>query len=426
MIAFIVPALGFLAGLFGVGAWAHSRNKKNTQVPRTTISHVPSPPPWPEGLRKTTLKELFSRWFPFWVDEMTSSQQESPPSVEVRESPPPSASQRIAKVVNLLDWPLFIAGAVLLPWLIVDFVLEQTLLADTYASIAVWAVPAVAILGPAAAGYWTNWLALKMLFHPRQPNAVWQGLIPARRNDLVESMAEGVLDRLISPEIVREYLRDSRVLQALVGKSVAATRVVVDDPDFRSEVKGLVYGIVEDLATRPETAKGVGEAVAHKIDTWTGTSFGEKIVGWFRGLWGPPLQRALVTALPEIPQAIHGALDHLDRELAKVPDYVEENGEAIEDVLTRLIVEGLHQLDIKGIVQKQFEKMDESELEDLLTGNVSDELRFIQVAGGVLGLAVGLAIQFPWVRIGLLGVGLGLFLLYRFTVEKAAHPGESL
>ena len=53
-------------------------------------------------------------------------------------------------------------------------------------------------------GWGTNWLALKMLFKPREPFGVGrykiQGLIPSRRNDLSGTIAKTISDELLSSE----------------------------------------------------------------------------------------------------------------------------------------------------------------------------------------------------------------------------------
>lgn len=57
----------------------------------------------------------------------------------------------------------------------------------------------------AAIGWFTNWVAIKMLFHPREPMQVlfwkWQGLIPRRQNQLAAEAAE-----IIEREIMQQHV----------------------------------------------------------------------------------------------------------------------------------------------------------------------------------------------------------------------------
>ena len=57
----------------------------------------------------------------------------------------------------------------------------------------------------AGIGWLTNWVAIQMLFHPRQPIRVtfwkWQGLIPRRQQQLAEEAAE-----IIEREILQQHM----------------------------------------------------------------------------------------------------------------------------------------------------------------------------------------------------------------------------
>ena len=57
----------------------------------------------------------------------------------------------------------------------------------------------------AAIGWFTNWVAIQMLFHPREPMRVffwkWQGLIPRRQEQLAAEAAE-----IIEREIMQQHM----------------------------------------------------------------------------------------------------------------------------------------------------------------------------------------------------------------------------
>lgn len=57
----------------------------------------------------------------------------------------------------------------------------------------------------AAIGWLTNWVAIQMLFHPRQPMRIflwkWQGLIPRRQQQLATESAE-----IIEREILQQHM----------------------------------------------------------------------------------------------------------------------------------------------------------------------------------------------------------------------------
>ena len=60
----------------------------------------------------------------------------------------------------------------------------------------------------AGIGYATNWLAIKMLFHPRQPRFGLQGLLPRRQDEIAESVGRIVANDLLSIDSLLAKLDD--------------------------------------------------------------------------------------------------------------------------------------------------------------------------------------------------------------------------
>ncbi|HEX3134039.1 MAG TPA: DUF445 family protein, partial [Planctomycetota bacterium] len=48
-----------------------------------------------------------------------------------------------------------------------------------------------------AIGWATNWVAIKMLFHPRKPTMGMQGLLPKRQQELATSVGDVVGNELV-------------------------------------------------------------------------------------------------------------------------------------------------------------------------------------------------------------------------------------
>ncbi len=95
-------------------------------------------------------------------------------------------------------------------------------------------LPAFPLTG-ALIGWVTNFIALKMLFHPRQPLSLpgitIQGLLPRRRRDLAEKIAATVSQEILSAAEISELLGHL---------------------SWRREVEGIVASLVrEDLLPRP-------------------------------------------------------------------------------------------------------------------------------------------------------------------------------
>ncbi len=58
-------------------------------------------------------------------------------------------------------------------------------------------------------GYVTNWVAIKMLFHPRQRRFGMQGLIPRRQTELAEKIGEVVGGEIVHLDKMAEPLKEA-------------------------------------------------------------------------------------------------------------------------------------------------------------------------------------------------------------------------
>jgi len=289
---------------------------------------------------------------------------------------------------------------------------------DSWQTIQAYSAPVISVLGPAAVGYWTNWLAIKMLFHPRRPNAVWQGLIHARREALVASMASGIISSLISPEIVELYLREEGICGKLTSSLSRTLAEVFQETEFRTELKAALFELVDRLVNNDETRAAVDQFLVRAIAEWRGRSFGEKMIEWTKEFWGEAVRKETLAFLPEIPKVVETVFPRLEAHLQTLPQTIEESGAVLEPLVAGAIVDGLRSLDLEAVIRGQLGKLDAAALEKLLTSNVSAELVFIQTSGGIFGFLVGLAIIYRPLRLLLIAGGFLLWGLYQLTVER--------
>ncbi len=327
-------------------------------------------------------------------------------------------SLRLAFILNLLNYPLFFLGIVLALWMVAELILRLMLPEDSWQTIQAYSAPVISVLGPAAVGYWTNWLAIKMLFHPRRPNAVWQGLIHARREALVASMASGIISSLISPEIVELYLREEGICGKLTSSLSRTLAEVFQETEFRTELKAALFELVDRLVNNDETRAAVDQFLVRAIAEWRGRSFGEKMIEWTKEFWGEAVRKEALAFLPEIPKVVETVFPRLEAHLQTLPQTIEESGAVLEPLVAGAIVDGLRSLDLEAVIRGQLGKLDAAALEKLLTSNVSAELVFIQTSGGIFGFLVGLAIIYRPLRLLLIAGGFLLWGLYQLTVER--------
>ncbi len=73
----------------------------------------------------------------------------------------------------------------------------------------IWWLLVLPVIG-AMIGWLTNWLAIRMLFHPRQPIRFfhwrWQGLVPRRQVEIAEKVGDIVEREILQKHVLREEL----------------------------------------------------------------------------------------------------------------------------------------------------------------------------------------------------------------------------
>lgn len=97
-----------------------------------------------------------------------------------------------------------------------------------------------------AIGWLTNWLAIRMLFRPRAPRGVLglrvQGVIPRRREELAERVADAIERDLFSHEDIRDAVLDPAYQAALRGRVEGHMREYVAEK--LAQAPGLVRKMV--------------------------------------------------------------------------------------------------------------------------------------------------------------------------------------
>lgn len=189
--------------------------------------------------------------------------------------------------------------------------------------ITVIAIPLIAAL----IGWITNYIAVKMIFRPKDPinflGIKIQGLVPKRQKDLAHSMGETVQRDLISHEDV--------------------TKILESD-----DVKNEVFGFIDI-----QIDKMISDFIAK--NPMLGMFLNDEILGTIK----QSLNQNMRTAVPEI--------------LGSLVTKVEDN------------------LDFKKIVEDKINSFDLTKLEDIVFRIASRELKTIEYLGGILGFVVGLA-----------------------------------
>jgi uncharacterized membrane protein YheB (UPF0754 family) len=186
----------------------------------------------------------------------------------------------------------------------------------------VYLIPFIA----AAIGWLTNWIAIKMLFHPRKEMNLGlfrlQGIFPKRKAVLAEKLGTVVDKELFSMAMISEKLTNPQTQEQLM-------LIVHQQLDNRlaDEIKSVNPMIAMFLT--PELLAQIKAKIANQFAEMT-------------------------------------------------PKMIEQLGQTLESI------------DVQQMVKERVMNFSDQKLEDILMSVMQKELKFIEIAGGVLGFIIGL------------------------------------
>lgn len=176
-------------------------------------------------------------------------------------------------------------------------------------------------------GWFTNWIAIKMLFHPKNPVKVLgitiQGIFPKRQQQFAQKLGVLVATELLHFNDIASKLKDPKQLETV-------TPYIEEHIDTFLRVK-----LQEKL---PVVSMFIGDSTIGKLK--------EGMMEEINGL------------LPEV--------------IGKYADNLSEK------------------LDVERMVTEKVANFSSDKLEEILTAIMSREFRFVEIIGGVLGFIIGL------------------------------------
>lgn len=177
-------------------------------------------------------------------------------------------------------------------------------------------------------GWITNYLAIKMLFHPHQPKKIlgltFQGVFPKRQAQIAEKLGDLVANELFSMKDVAQK--------------------------------------IEDLSTQPEALEEVGKRIEKTI----------------RG--------KLISAFPMLSMFLSDEMIEKVTSLFKgeLEDFLRVSAQG-------LAVKMEESVDIQALVREKVQAFSSNKIEQLFLGFMEREFRFIEKIGAVLGFLIGWA-----------------------------------
>lgn len=286
------------------------------------------------------------------------------------------------------------------------------------------------ISGPvigAVIGYFTNYIAVKMLFHPLHPVKIGKftlpftpGIIPKRKPDLAHALGKAVGEQLFTGEDLKAMFSSDATKTAIITaveeglcdneRTIDELALAVSTPEGYSCAKDKVADTVGEKLVSALQEVNVGKLLATK----GGEAIREKIRSnrMLSMFVSDDLIASLIVPMGQQVNeyiAQHGkelAVPAIRRELdsftaAPVSETVSSLGitrESIasavltvyEGVLVEKLGEFLGKLDIPSVVEEKVNAMDVKELEKLILGVMQKELGAIVNLGALIGFVIGI------------------------------------
>ena len=277
-------------------------------------------------------------------------------------------------------------------------------------------------------GFGTNWLAITMLFRPREPRPlVGQGLVPAQRERVAYRLAQAVSDELINKRIIKEKIRESGLVTQYRDRLVAAAGDVMTDEAVRSEIKALLRKILRDILSTPSVQERIVALTAQQVEAHAGDGLSGLALRAYRFFGEEDFHARLHETVRRLPTSIDPLVEEVDPLLDRLPTELERRSEKVEELLTGIILRLVDTLDVETMIYDNVRAYDERQLEMFLRRTTNKQLNYIKYLGAALGIVGGFIIWAPAVAlVAFTTLGLAVYavdeILYRSRTDAAPPP----
>ncbi len=314
-------------------------------------------------------------------------------TAEAGVEPPPKRTGRYARwlpVLKALPWVLGALFALSFVW---DFP-GVTLTVAGYTVVLEDLLRFTAVSG--LVGFGTNWLAITMLFRPREPRPlVGQGLVPAQRERVAYRLAQAVSDELINKALIKEKIRESGLVAQYRDLLVAAASDVATDDAVRTEGKALLRRALRDVLSTPSVQTRIVALTAEQVEAQAGAGLSGLLLRAYRYFGEDDFRARLRETVRRLPDAVDPLVEELDPVLDRLPAELERRSDEIESLLTRVVLRLVDTLDLERMIYENVRAYDERQLEMLLRRTTNEQLNYIKYLGAALGIIGGFIIWAP-------------------------------
>ncbi len=261
-------------------------------------------------------------------------------------------------------------------------------------------------------GYGTNFIAIRMLFRPVIKRPIWgQGLIPAQRNRIIHTLAQGIHKHVLNQDLIRQRVQDSGLVNRVNEIVMNGTVGLMRDEELRGHLKDAIYTAIETYAGREEVRKDIRGMIDARIEENVEGGVKKFLLQTYKRYNKEDYEEAIDRVVENIPKISLEVIGKLEGELDRLAAFIRKNKGAAEEYTMKMFVDVLDRIDITSLLAKQMEHFDEAKLERMVWEATNEQLLYIQYLGTLLGILGGLLI---WKTQLMAMVYVGLFVLLYF------------
>ena len=245
-------------------------------------------------------------------------------------------------------------------------------------------------------GYGTNYIAIRMLFRPVQKRPIWgQGLIPAQKDRIIYTLAQGMHKHILSQELIRKRVEQTGLVRKVNDLVMDGSMGLVQDQRLRYELKQFLYSVMADWADRPAVRKEVVKIIDAQIEEKVEKGIERFIFETYKRYNRDQYEDAITRITEELPKVTMKVIERLETELDTVAAFIRLSKPRTREQIMEVFIDLLNRIDITDLLAKQMAHLDEARLERMIWEATNEQLLYIQYLGTVLGILGGLLIWQP-------------------------------
>ncbi|MCC5925264.1 MAG: DUF445 family protein [Bacteroidetes bacterium] len=261
-------------------------------------------------------------------------------------------------------------------------------------------------------GFFTNWIAITMLFRPTEKRPLLgQGLIPSQKDIISKKLAQAIQKNLINAELIQQRMADEHITDKLLNAIENKTAELTGNQEFRESIYTSVKATLNQLVSDEELRNTYAQQVLAEMGSAIPSGSVEKLAfNTYLKFRGTEARSILNQTIQQIPSLLYNNRSQFDDIIESIPLSLREHRQVIRAYITEAAQKLVDEIDIQSIVYENLNTYDEKRLEWLIKTSTMDQLNYIKYLGGVLGMLGGLVIWNPALALILIGTGVTIYL----------------